>query len=109
MEHVQRKHDSHLIAETVAGFSILAFVMLGVGMTVYRLIAPDGWMARLFGHSLSGDAAALVSVTVIAVVAWFSREWITPEQKNRYADLFVYTFAGAGAIYLVQLWLHRIF
>lgn len=109
MEDIRVKPEAHLIAETVAGFAILCFVMFGAGMTVYRLIAPGGWLAQLFGRSLTEGAAVVVSMVVMAALAWFSREWITPEQKNRYADLFVYTFAGAGAVYLVQMWLQGIF
>lgn len=103
MEDVRHKHEAHLLAETLAGLGLLALVMFGVGMTVYRLIAPDGWLARLFDAGLSSAAAAMVSLCVIGVLAWFSREWITPAQRNRYADLILYAFAGAGMLYLVQL------
>jgi cation transporter-like permease len=105
MEEVRGKHETHLLAETLAGLSLLALVMFGAGMTVYRVIAPGGWAAQLLGRSLSSGAAALVSLIVIGVLAWFSRDWITPQQKNRYAELMLYAFAGAGILYVVQLWL----
>ncbi len=105
MENIRNKHETHLLAETLAGLSLLALVMFGVGMTVYKVIAPDGWVAQLLGHGLTSGAAALVSLIVIGVLAWFSRDWITPAQKNRYADLILYTFAGAGLMYFAQLWL----
>jgi hypothetical protein len=105
MEEVRGKHETHLLAETLAGLSLLALVMFGAGMTVYRVIAPGGWAAQLLGRSLSSGAAALVSLIVIGVLAWFSRDWITPQQKNRYAELTLYAVAGAGILYIVQLWL----
>ncbi|MDA8110331.1 MAG: hypothetical protein M0015_17165 [Betaproteobacteria bacterium] len=94
-----------MLLETLAGLGLLGLVMFGAGMTVYRLIAPEGWLARLLGSALSSGAAALVSLMVIGVLAWFSREWITPERKNRYAELILYGFAAAGMLYLAQLWL----
>lgn len=109
MEDVGGKHEQHLLAETIAGMGILALVMLGVGMTVYRFIAPEGWLAQLFGRSVSDGVAALVSTMVIGFLAWVGREWITPAQRNRYADFFVFAFAAAGFAYLVQLGLKGIF
>jgi hypothetical protein len=105
MEEVRGKHETHLLAETLAGVALLALVMFGAAMTVYRVIAPDGWAAHLFGRSLTSGAAALVSLIVIGVLAWFSRDWITPAQKNRYAELMLYGFAAAGILYFAQLWL----
>lgn len=105
MDEARGKHETHLLAETLAGMSLLALVMFGAGMTVYRVIAPGGWAAHLLGRSLTSGAAALVSLIVIGVLAWFSRDWITPSQKNRYAELMLYAFAAAGILYAAQLWL----
>lgn len=105
MQDVETKQNLHLTLETLAGLGMLALVMFGAAMTVYRLIAPDGWVSRFLGGALSSGGAALVALMVIGVLAWFSREWITPGQKNRHAELILYGFAGAGMLYLAQLWL----
>ena len=91
--------------ETLAGFAVLALVMLGVGATIYKLVAPNGWLAQLFGHGLAGSIAAAIALLAVGAFAWFTREWATPRRRNRFADLWVYTCAGAGLLYLAQLWL----
>lgn len=95
--------------QTLAGFAVLALVMLGVGGTIFKLVAPGGWLAQLFGHSLGGGAAAVLALLAVSAFAWFTREWVSPRQRNRFAELWVYTCAAAGLLYLAQLWLKGAF
>ena len=84
---------------------LVALVLTGIGGTIYNLIAPNGWIAHAFGRSFSAGAAALGSLILIVGLAWFSRGRGTGRARQRYADLVVYIFAAAGALYLAQLWL----
>ena len=102
----QFKQDYRVLIQTVIGFAVLALLMIGVGGTVYRMIAPDGWLVQLFGAGITAGSAVLVSLLVLAVLSWFGREWVTVYQKNRLADVVIYVFAGAGVVYLAQMLLH---
>lgn len=99
----QLKQDYRVLIQTLVGFMVLALVMIGVGGTVYRMIAPEGWLAQLFGTGVTAATAAVLSLLVIAVLSWFSREWASAYQKNRLADVLIYVFAGAGVVYLAQI------
>jgi hypothetical protein len=103
------KHELYSAAQVVLGFAIVALVMVGIGGTIYKVIAPEGWISQAFGRSLSAGAAALGSLLVIAGLAWFSRGWASPRTRNWHADLMVYTFAAAGTFYLAKLWLKGYF
>ncbi len=103
------KHEMVTVAQVVVGFTVVMLVVLGISGTIYKVISPDGWIAQAFGRSLSAGTAALGSVLLIIVLAWFSRGWRSPRSRNRFTELFVYTFAGAGLVYLAQLWTKGLF
>jgi len=99
----QFKQDYRVLIQAVVGFMVLALVMLGVGGSLYRMIAPEGWLVQLFGAGFTSATAAVFSLLVLAVLSWFTREWVSAYQKNRLADVLIYVFAGAGVVYLAQL------
>ncbi len=99
----QFKQDYRVLIQTLVGFMVLALVMIGVGGTVYRMIAPEGWLVQLFGTGVTAATAAVLSLLVLAVLSWFTREWVSAYQKNRLADVLIYVFAGAGVVYLAQI------
>ena len=103
------KQEITSFGQVVYGLAIVVLVMLGIGGTIYKVISPDGWVAQAFGRSLSAGAASLGSLLLIAGLAWFSRGWSSPRQRNRFSELWVYTFAAAGIVYLAQLWLKGTF
>lgn len=103
------KQEVSTLAQVAIGLLIVVLVTLGIGGTIYKVISPEGWIASAFGRSLSAGAAALGSLMLIAGLAWFSRGWTSPRTRNRFSDLLVYTFAGAGIVYLGQLWLKGTF
>lgn len=89
----------------VAGFILLALVMLGIGGTIYKVIAPGGWLARLVGGSLGNIGAIMLALVGVAVFAWMAQDKITPNRRNRIGDWWVHAFAAVGLLYLVQvLW-----
>ena len=99
----QLKQDYRVLIQTLVGFVVLALVMIGVGGTVFRLIVPEGWLVQLFGSGVTAATAALLSLLLVAVLSWFTREWVSAHQKNRLADVLLYVFAGAGVVYLAQI------
>lgn len=99
----QFRQDYRVLIQTLVGFVVLALVMTGVGGTVYRMIAPDGWLVQWFGTGVTATAAALLSLLAIAVLSWFTREFVSAFRKNRLADVLIYVFAGAGVVYLAQV------
>jgi hypothetical protein len=96
------RQELYSIAQASIGFVFLTLVLAGIGGTIYKVISPEGWVANAFGRSLSAGAAALGSVAIIAALAWFSRSWGDPRNRNFVSDLMVYGFAFAGFVYLAQ-------
>ena len=102
------KHEASALAQACLGFVILALVLLGIGGTIYKIISPDGWLALLFGRSLSAGVAALGSLLMVVALAWFSRG-TSPRRRTQFADVAIYGFAAAGLLYVVQLWIRGSF
>lgn len=100
---IKRMSETVIFFQTLAGFAIAALVMLGVGGTVYKVAAPDGLMAQAFGQGLAGGLAATLALASLALFAWVTREWMSPRRRNRYSELFVYAFAGAGLLYMTLI------
>ena len=92
------------IAHAGLGMVLLVLVVTGVAGTIYKVMAPDGWIAGAFDRSTGAGLAALGSVTLLAGLAWLSRGWAL-RSRNRYSDFFVYTFAAAGFLYLARFWI----
>ena len=105
MSELRVKQEVFAVAHTFMGFVVVALVLTGIGGTIYKVIAPDGWVAQVFGRSISAGAATLGSLVMILGLAWFSRGWSSPRHRNRFSDLLVYSFAAAGALYLARLWI----
>ena len=89
--------------QAIASFAIAVLVMAGFGGTVYKLIAPGGWFALVFGRSLAGGMAALLALLMIGISAWLVRGWIPARQRDLCSELFAYVFAGIGLLYVVEL------
>jgi hypothetical protein len=106
---VRLKQEVFAVAQACIGFALVALVLLGIGGTIYKVIAPDGWVAQAFGRSLSAGVATLGSLLIIFALAWFSRGYSSPRRRNGFSDLLVYSFAAAGLLYLVKLWIRGTF
>jgi len=99
--------ETGLFFQSVLGLAVAALVMLGVGGTIYHLVAPGGWIAQLFGRSLAGGMAGLLALFFVGLAAWLTRAWTSITQRNRYSEVFVYGFAATGLVYAVQMLMHR--
>ena len=106
MNHpVRLRHasDTSIFFNSLVGFAVAVLVMLGIGGTVYKLVAPGGWLAQLFGRSIAGGLGAILAFLLIGLCFWLTRGWISVASRNRFSEIPVYLFAGVGAIYAVQL------
>ena len=98
------KNELYSIAQAAVGLAVLGLVLAGIGGTIYKVISPEGWLAQIFGRSLSAGAAALGSLLLVGGLAWFSRSWGDVTRRTLASDFLVYGFAAAGFLYLAQIW-----
>ena len=87
----------------VAGFVLLALVMLGVGGTIYKLLAPGGWLAQLVGGNLGQGGALGLALGGVALFAWATHDRISPARRDRVGDTWVYLCSAVGLLYLVLM------
>lgn len=103
MEQINLKRDLSAFLQIFGGLAVLSLMLLGVGGTIYKTLAPDGWLTRLLSDGLPDSFAATSALLVMCVFAWLTREWRTPRTRSWVIDLVVYAFAGAGLLYATQL------
>ena len=89
-------------AQFAGGFVLLALVMLGVGGTIYKLIAPEGWLSQLIGGSLNYLGASALALVGVAMFAWFAQDQIAQTRRAKIGDWLVSVFAATGLIYAGQ-------
>ena len=94
--------DTGVFLRALAGFAMAVLVGVGVGGTAYKLAAPGGWLAHLYGSSLPGSLSAMLAFLVIGLCFWLTRGWILRSGSDRYSELPVYVCAGAGVFYTLQ-------
>src|SRR4029079_8658973 len=104
MEHVNYKPagDTSAFFQAIAGFAVAVLVMVGIGGSVYSMVAPGGWLAQVFERSFAGGLAAILALLVIGLCVKLTHKLISAGDRNRYSELFVYCFAAVGAIYAFQ-------
>jgi hypothetical protein len=102
MDHVKTKVEVPLLAQTLFGFAISALVLIGISGSIYKLVAPEGWVVQAFGHSFGLGASLLAALLGAAALVWALPGWM-PTQRARIADVVVYGFAVAGLSYLGKL------
>ena len=81
MQNVRFKHDSSSFVQTLWGFGLVVFVVLGIGGTIYKLISPNGWIAALMGSSFSGAVVALGLLIVFSALGWLVRASTSTRQQ----------------------------
>lgn len=102
MEHAKGKFEFPIFAQVAFGFALSGLVLVGISGSIYKLVAPEGWVVQAFGHSFGLGAALMAAVLGAAAVVWALPGWM-PVQRARIADAVVYGFAAAGLIYLGQM------
>lgn len=104
MQTLKHRHPSGNLLQATWGFALVLMVIVGICGTIYKLLAPSGWIASLLGRGFSGGVAAIGLMIVFGVVGWVARTWTTTRQQSGMADLTVYVFAAAGALYSFEFW-----
>ncbi len=107
MENI--RYSTQGLGQALLGFAVLVLLLVGLSGTIYKLLAPGGWIAQLFGRSISAGLGALAALGFIGLIAWLSREYSSPRSRNRFSDLFVYGFTLAGLVYAVRFWTTGVF
>jgi hypothetical protein len=102
MDHAKTKFEFPLFAQTLFGFAISALVLVGISGSIYKLVAPEGWVVQAYGHSFGLGTALLAALLGAAALVWALPGWM-PSQRARVADVVVYGFAAAGLLYLGKL------
>jgi hypothetical protein len=104
MTTLRIKQELYSFAQTAFSCLLLSLVLGGIGGTVYKVLAPDGWVSQMFGHSLSAGVAALGAMGLVGGLAWFSRSWGDHDTRSLPTQILIYGFAAVGILYLAQIW-----
>jgi hypothetical protein len=91
------------VLQFFGGFLLLALIMLGVGGTLYKLLAPEGWIAQLFGGSLGYLGAIVLALVGVVTFAWFAQDQIAPTRRDGIGDWWVYLCGLAGLFYAAEI------
>src|SRR5258706_8074740 len=94
------KNELYTAGQVVIGAGVVGLVIIGIGGTIYKVIAPDGWVSQAFGRSLSAGAASLGSLLLIGGLASVSRGLPSPPPRHPYSGPLVDPLAPPGLLYL---------
>jgi hypothetical protein len=98
------KHETSNFIQTLWGFVLVAMVIFGICGTIYKLLAPSGWIASFMGQGFSGGVAVVGMLFLFSLIGWVARNWTTTREQASTATFVVYAFAAAGVLYAFQLW-----
>ena len=87
MQNIKFKQESSTLVQTLWGFGLVVMVVLGIGGTIYKLIAPNGWIAAFMGAHFSGAVVALGLLIVFSALGWLVRASTSTRQQSGVADL----------------------
>lgn len=104
MHTYKRNSESANFMQTLWGGLLVVMVLVGLCGTLYKLLAPKGWMAAMMGQGFSGGVALIGLLFVLGVIGWIARTWTTTREQAASANLVVYAFAATGVFYAFQLW-----
>jgi hypothetical protein len=76
--------------------------MIGIAGTVYRVIAPDGWLAQAFNHGMLNGLVSLCAVGLLAGLLWMKRGNALIARRSKLVETVIVGFAVAGTVYLLQ-------
>lgn len=96
------REESNALVQALIAFAMVMLIMIGIAGTVYRIIAPDGWIAQAFNRSALSGFAALCTIGVIAGMLWLKGSKSIFARRNKLTETVIAGFAGLGALFLLQ-------
>lgn len=99
------KHDAASLAQVGVRLVMAVLAMTGIAGTIYKLVAPGGWVAHVFGESFKAGSSLVLAIATLVGFAYMSRTWAPSQnRRNITANLVVGLSALAGFVYLSRLW-----
>ena len=102
------REESQALTQALVAFCVVMLIMIGIAGTVYRVIAPDGWLADAFNRGFVSGLLSLTAIGLLFGLLWLKRGNTLFAKRSRVAEIIVMGFAGAGALYLLQAMLGNI-
>lgn len=96
------REESQALTQALVAFFVVMLIMIGIAGTVYRVIAPDGWIVDAFSRGFVSGLLTLSALGLMAALLWLKRGNTVFAKRSRVAEMIVIGFAGAGALYLLQ-------
>jgi hypothetical protein len=99
------KHDAASLAQVGARLVMVVLAMTGIAGTIYKMVAPGGWVAHVFGESFKAGSSLVLAIAMLVGFAYMSRTWTASgNRRNFTSNLVVGLSALAGFVYLSRLW-----
>lgn len=102
------RDESWALAQALFGFAMVMLIMVGIAGTVYRVIAPDGWIVQAFNRGVASGLLTVGVVGLLAMLAWTKRGSTLYARRSTAVEMIVLGLAGVGALFLVQLGLNHL-
>jgi protein-S-isoprenylcysteine O-methyltransferase Ste14 len=96
------REESVALGQALVAFTVVMLIMIGIAGTVYRVIAPDGWIVSAFDRGLGNGLAALGLVGLLAALLWMKGGGNAFAKRSTATEVVVAGFAGLGALFLLQ-------
>ena len=102
MYRFNAREESHALVQALIAFVMVMLIMIGIAGTVYRLIAPDGWIAQAFNRGALSGLVALSVIAILGGMVWVKGSKSIFAKRNKLSEVVVTAFAGLGALFLLQ-------
>jgi len=96
------RDETVALGQALIAFAVVMLIMIGIAGTVYRMIAPDGWIAGAFNRGVISGLVAICAIGLLAGLLWFKRGTTAFAMRSNATEIVVMGFAGVGALFLLQ-------
>lgn len=96
------REETVALGQALVAFTVVMLIMIGIAGTVYRVIAPDGFIVEAFNRGLGNGLAAIGSIGLLAALLWLKRGATAFAKRSNATEIIVMGFAAVGALFLLQ-------
>ncbi|KPK07339.1 MAG: hypothetical protein AMJ64_06790 [Betaproteobacteria bacterium SG8_39] len=96
------REESVALGQALVAFTVVMLIMIGIAGTVYRVIAPDGWIVSAFDRGLGNGLAALGAIGLLAGLLWMKGGANAFAKRSTSTEVVVAGFAGLGVLFLLE-------